>query len=241
LTHQALELSGINQTMDHITDVVSSQQFMQQIRGRESADEFLAIFQPIFMKEFNSELLRKELQNRAAAHCKADQMAQTVERLHTPFVERMLALELATNTTEGQEKLKKYVKIAQTVPPTDDRMDALDNLDTSSGASDFATDTTLAVMRGMMTGMGAPAEIVTQLQGHRNDLKAQMQNNVQLSMSVIYHGVTRPELQQYARDLSAEPLKGFYAQVRKLFLEIVEERSRAVGQDLKKAVAARKN
>jgi hypothetical protein len=241
LTHQALELSGFNQSIDHMADVISSDQFMQQIRGRESAQEFMAIFQPIFEKEFNATLLRKELQDRVAAHCNAQQMDQTVQRLQTPFLVRMLSLESAINTPEGQKKLKRYITIAQTVPPTDERMDALDALDASAGATDFATDSTIAVMRGMMNGLGAPPEIVAQVQAHRKDIKSQVQNNVELSMSVMYHGVTRPELQQYAKELSAEPLKEFYAQVQKAFLEIVEERSRAMGQDLKKAIPVPKS
>jgi hypothetical protein len=60
-------------------------------------------------------------------------------------------------------------------------------------------------------------------------------------MSVVYHGVTRPELQQYAKELSSEPLRGFHALVQKVFLEIVEERSRAMGQDLKKAIPTPKS
>jgi len=241
LTHQALELSGFNQSIDHISDVISSDQFMQQIRGRESAEEFFAIFQPIFEKEFNAALLRRELQTRVAAHCNADQMTLTVQRLQTPFVARMLSLESAINTPEGQKKLKRYITIAQTVPPTDDRMDALDALDSSAGTSDFAADSTIAVMRGMMNGLGAPPEIVAQVQAHRKDIKTQVQNNVELSMSVVYHGVTRPELQQYAKELSSEPLKGFNGQVKKVFLELMEERSQAIGQDLKKAMAAKKS
>jgi hypothetical protein len=241
LTHQALELSGFNQSIDHISDVISSDQFMQQIRGRESAEEFLSIFQPIFEKEFNAALLRKELQTRVAAHCNAEQMGLTVQRLQTPFVARMLSLESAINTPEGQKKLKRYITIAQTVPPTDDRMDALDALDSSAGTSDFAADSTIAVMRGMMNGLGAPPEMVAQVQAHRKDIKTQVQNNVELSMSVVYHGVTRPELQQYAKELSSEPLKGFNAIVQKAFLEIVEERSRAMGQNLKKAIPPRKS
>lgn len=241
LTREALDLSGFNQSIDHIADVISSEQFIQQIRGRQSVDEFIAIFQPIFEKEFNAALLRKELQNRVAAHCNAQQMEQTVQRLQTPFVARMLSLESAINTPEGQKKLKRYINIAQTVPPTNERMDALDALDASSGASDFAADSTIAVMRGMMNGLGAPPEIVAQVQAHRKDIKAQVQNNVELSMSVMYHGVTRPELQQYAKELSSEPLKGFNVQVQKAFLEIVEERSKAMGQDLKKAIPARKS
>jgi EAL domain-containing protein (putative c-di-GMP-specific phosphodiesterase class I) len=109
------------------------------------------------------------------------------------------------------------------------------------GASDFATDTLIAVMTGLMTGVGAPQEIVTQLQEHRKDVKAQMQNSVEFSMSVTYHGVTRPELLQYAKEVGAQPLKGFYLQVDKSFVEIVQERALALGQDLKEAIAARKN
>jgi hypothetical protein len=234
-------LSGFNQSIDHMADVISSDQFMQQIRGRESAEEFIAIFQPILEKEFNAPLLRRELENRMAAHCNAEQMTLAVQRMQTPFVARMLALESEVNTPEGQKKLKRYVTIAQTAPPTDERMDALDALDASIGASDFATDSTIAVMRGMMNGLGAPAEIVAQVQAHRKDIKTQVQNNVELSMAVIYHGVTRPELQQYAKELSSGPLRGFNEQVKKVFLDLMEERSHAIGQDLKKAMAAKKS
>jgi hypothetical protein len=234
-------LSGFNQALDHITDVLSSPQFMQQIRGRESADDFIAIFEPIMQKEFNADLLRKEMQQRLSAQCNPEQMALTVQRLQTPLMTKMLALEAATNTPEGQEKLKKYGRIASALPPTDDRLEALDAVDNSMGASDFATDTIMAVMTGLMTGVGAPQEIVTQLQTHRGDMKAQMQNSVELSMSVTYHGVTRPELLQYAKEVGAQPLKSFYQQVDKSFVEIVQERALALGQDLKEAIAARKN
>ncbi|HZD94460.1 MAG TPA: hypothetical protein VE133_09410, partial [Candidatus Sulfotelmatobacter sp.] len=60
-------------------------------------------------------------------------------------------------------------------------------------------------------------------------------------MSVTYHGVIRTDLQQYARELSAAPLKGFYDQVSRTFVEITAERSLAIGQDLKKSLDTRKN
>jgi hypothetical protein len=93
----------------------------------------------------------------------------------------------------------------------------------------------------MMTGLGAPPEVVEQLRSRRNDLKAQMQNNIALSMSVTYHGVTRADLQQYAKELAAPPLKRFYGQLSKAFVEITQERALAIGQELKKAVPAPKN
>ncbi|MGZ4873752.1 MAG: hypothetical protein ACXV5R_01160 [Candidatus Angelobacter sp.] len=236
LTHQALEMSGFNQSLDHMAEIMSSDQFMQQVRGRESKEEFAAIFVPIVKKEFNASLLRQEMQSRMAARCNLEQMTQTVQQMQTPFVARMLALEAATSTPEGQEKIKRYIKLAQMNPPTDDRMDALDAIDANSGSSDLVTDFTLAFLTGMMTGVGAPPEVVDQLRSRRKELKAQMQNNIELSMSVTYHGVTRLDLQQYAKELAAPPLKRFYGQVSKTFVEITEERARAIGQDLKKAI-----
>jgi hypothetical protein len=56
-----------------------------------------------------------------------------------------------------------------------------------------------------------------------------------LSLSVTYHGVTRVDLQQYARELNAPPLKRFYMQLSKTFVEIAHERALAIGQELKKA------
>lgn len=241
LTHQALDLSGFNQSIDRLASIFNSDRFMQQFRGRESSEDFIAIFRPILLKEFNPAILRREIQDRVSARCNAEQMARAVEQLQTPLQARMLALEAATNTPEGQEKLQRYINIAKTVPPTDERLEALDAIDSSVGASDFVTDTVMAMTRGMMAGLGAPPDLIAQFESRRRDLKAQMQNNVELSMSVTYHGVTRPELLQYARELGAQPLKGFYALVDKTFTEIIEERARAMGQDLKKTIPTRQN
>jgi hypothetical protein len=236
LTHQALELSGFNLGIDYMTSSLVSDDFMRQMSGRNNSEEFANALKPALLKEFSGELLRKEMQNRMVAQCDPERMSQIVQKLQTPFVSRMLALEAATNTAEGQDKLKKYINIARTVPPTDDRMDLLDTLDASAGASDFVTDFEIAMFRGIMKGAGASPAVLDQIQAHRNDIKAQRQNYVVLGMNITYHGVTRPELQQYARDLSAAPLKGFYLQVRKTFVEIVEERAQAIGRDLKKTL-----
>lgn len=241
LTHHALELSGFNQSLDQMASIMASDQFMQQVRGQQSLEQFAAIYLPIVKKEFNASLVRHELQNRIVAHCDPEQMAQTVQRLQTPFVARMLALDVAASTPEGQEKIKRYIKMAELNPPTDDRMDALGALDAASGASDLVTDFTLAYLSGMMTGLGAPPEVVDQLRARRNELKAQMQNNIALSMSVTYHGVTRADLQQYARELGAPPLKSFYVELSKTFVEITRERALAIGQELKKAAPTPKS
>src|SRR5438270_13063773 len=98
LTHQALELSGFNQSLDQMAAIMSSDQFMQQVRGRETLEQFAAIYIPIVKKEFNASLLRHEMENRMVAHCDLEQMTKTVQRLQTPLVARMLALDTAAST-----------------------------------------------------------------------------------------------------------------------------------------------
>ena len=112
------------------------------------------------------------------------------------------------------------------MPPSDERIDALDAIDGNSGSSDLVTDFDhCRFLTGMMTGVGAPPDVVEQLRAHRKDMKAQMQNNVELSMSVTYHGVTRVDLQQYAKELASPAhRRRFYAQVSRTFVEITQER-----------------
>jgi hypothetical protein len=240
LTHQALEVSGFNQSIDEMTQMVSSEQFLQQTFGsREGAEEFMEVFKPLLQKDFNGEAMRKELESRLATGCNPEQLTQAIQRMQTPFVARMIALEAATRTPEGQAKLKRYMNIAQTASATDERLAALDVLDASSGTTNFATDSSMAIMRGMMTGMEAPPDAIAQIQEHRNEIKAQMQNTMELSFLVTYHGVTRPELQHYAAELGSQPLKGLYDQIKKAFLVIMEEHAKALGQDLKKSMPSR--
>lgn len=47
LTHQALELSGFNQSLDQMSAIMASDQFMQQVRGQQSLEQFAAIYAPI--------------------------------------------------------------------------------------------------------------------------------------------------------------------------------------------------
>jgi len=93
-----------------MAEIMSSDQFMQQVRGRESLEQFAAIYIPIVKKEFNASLLRHEMESRMGAHCDWKQMTQTVQRLQTPFVARMLALEAASSTPDGQEKSRNIPK-----------------------------------------------------------------------------------------------------------------------------------
>src|SRR5882724_7530866 len=147
LTHQALEVSGFAQSIDEMTQLMSSEEFLHKtLVGREVPPEMMEVFKPLLQKDFNGDVMRKELEGRLAAGCNPEQMSQAIQRMQTPFVSRMIELESATKTPEGQAKLKRYMNIALTAPATDERIAALSALDASAGVSDFATDTSMATI-----------------------------------------------------------------------------------------------
>jgi hypothetical protein len=239
LTHQALELSGLNQSISDMTQMMNSEQFMQQVsRGQGAGADFSAAFKPIMVKDFNGSIMRRELESRLLAQCDPGKMAGAIEAMKSPLVARMLALEAEAGTPEGQEKVKRYARAIQVVPPPDERLDAIAILDDSAGSSDLAADAVIVVTRGMLSGVGDHSNAVEDLVRHRNDLKMSMRNALEVSMLCTYKSVPRAEILQYARELRSAPLKTFYDQAKQAFLEVMEERARAAGADLKTVITA---
>jgi hypothetical protein len=225
LTHQALELSGVNQSISDMTQMMNSEQFMQQVsRGQGASADFSAAFKPIMVKDFNGSIMRKELEARLLVQCDPTKMAGAVEA--------------EAGTPEGQEKVKRYARAIQVVPPPDERLDAIAILDDSAGSSDLAADAVIVVTRGMLSGVGDHSNAVEDLVRHRNDLKMSMRNALEVSMLCTYKSVPPAEILQYARELRSAPLKTFYDQAKQAFLEVMEERAQAAGADLKTVITA---
>src|SRR5262249_11006480 len=221
LIHQALEISGFNQSLDQASELVNSQGFMDQFAGNVGdASRFATVFRPIVQKHLDSQLMRKDLESRLVAHCNANQMASVIERLQSPLVARMLVLEAAANSPEGREKAQRYARAVSIAPPPDNRVDVIETIDNSARGTDLAVDTVIAITRGMMAGADADPELAGGMEQHRRELRAQMHNAIQISLLSTYRSATVPELSQYAKELSSEPLKSFYSQVNKAFVEM---------------------
>ena len=239
LTHQAVELSGLNQSILDMTQMMNSEQFMQQVSwGKSGVSDFSTTFKPIMMKDFDGSIMRQELEARLLADCDPAQMASAIEAMKSPLVARMLALEAEAGTPEGQQKMKRYARAIQVVPPPDDRLDAIAILDDSAGSSDLAADAVIVVTRGMLAGAGDQSDAAEELARHRKDLKMSMRNALEASMLCTYKSVGRAEILQYAREVNSGPLKAFYDQAKQAFLEVMEERARAAGADLKNVMTA---
>jgi hypothetical protein len=238
LTHQALELSGLNQSILDMTQMMNSEQFMQQVSRGQSGNADFAKFKPIMVKDFDGTIMRRELESRLLAQCDPATMASAIDAMKSPLVSRMLALEAEAGTPAGQEKVKRYARAIQVVPPPDDRLDAVAILDDSAGSSDLAADAVIVVTRGMLQGAGDQSDASEELSRHRKDIKMSMRNALQVSMLCTYKTVARAEILQYAKELQSGPLKAFYDQAKQAFLEVMENRARAAGADLKTIITA---
>jgi hypothetical protein len=240
MTQQALELTGVNQDIDVMAQMVVSDDYLQQITAGkdDGAADFAAIFKPIMRKNFDGSAMKKELQRRVVARCKPEQMQHALEELQSPFVAHMLELEASRYTPEGQEKIKRYMRIMEIAPPPDSQVSTVDAFDQKVGVTEFTVEYLLAVTRGILTGAGAPPEAVAQLQEHRKQMKARIQGLVQASILVTYTGVNKADLSRYAQELSSGPLKWYYDTVHQSFLDMLEQRARAIGQDVKAVTVA---
>src|SRR5215472_14460895 len=91
LTHQALETSGVNGSMDGASTFASSDDFLGQFAksGAKKA-EFAAAVKEIVRKRLNGDFLRNELEARMASRCKADEMSRAIQEMQSPLVARML-------------------------------------------------------------------------------------------------------------------------------------------------------
>jgi hypothetical protein len=240
LSHSMLETSGFALALDDFARTANSDEFMQQLPGVAQGDSnFVTIFKPIVAKEFASDPMKKAVEARLQAKCKPAQMSQALAKLHDPFIARMLAIEAEATTPAGKEKIQKYAKMYQIAPPTEDRLDLANALDQSSSLTDFTVDSIVAVMRGMLSGSMGDADLAQQLSEYRTAMRPQVQTGLQISLLATYHGVSKADLQQYAKELNSEPLKTVYSQMRQSMLEVFEERAHAVGEDLRAQAPAK--
>ena len=238
LTHQALELSGLNQSIDDMTQMMNSEQFMQQVSTRQSDSADFAKFKPILMKDFDGSVMRKEIETRVLAQCDPAKMSQAVAAMRSTLVSKMLAVEADAAKPENLEKNNRCVRAAQIVPPPDERLDVMAALDDSSGVSDLAVDAVIVMTRGMSEGAEIHFAGADYLEKHRQDLKGNKSKDVQVSMLCTYKSVGNAEILEYARELRSEPLKTFYDQAKQAFLDVMEERARAAGADLRTVITA---
>ena len=239
LTQQAFEMSGVNQQIDQMAQIFSSEDFLRQLEANsQDGGKAASIFTSILRKNLDGPSLKKDLMQRFLTRCSTWQISPAIQEMQTDFVARMLKLEADVYTPEGQERIQKYARIMQIAPPPDWQLENADAFDQKAGITEYTVDYLLAVKRGILTGMGAPPDVVAQLKEQRKLLKVQIENGILASIILTYNGVSKADLAKYGNELSTGPLRWYFDTVHKSLVEILLERSTAIGHDIKDAVLA---
>jgi hypothetical protein len=242
LTRQALEASGFNQEIDSSVRILDSDEFMAQIAGGQDMPvEVIEAFKKAVKNQMNAEQIKNEVLQKLATGCRPELMQQAVERMQTPFVAHMLELEAQASTPAGQAKVKRYADALKVAPPTDDRIDAMHALDESLGMTNFQLESSLQIIGAILAGFGVPPPSEDDVRKQRSTMREQAQAGVETSLLLVYRGVPRADLDRYAKELRSEPLHGFFNGMRKVFLEVMTVHSRAMAEDLKTFLPARRS
>lgn len=236
MMRRALEVTDFNQSIDDAVEQLNSESFLQQVSGGSTDATFMKIFLPIMQKHFNAQALKKDLEDRMIAHCNPQLMELTLQHLQSPVVVQMMRLDAEARTPEGKQKLQRYMRAIKVAPPSDTRMSQIQAFDERVGITAFALDGMIATTRGLMTGMGAPEEVLSQLDSGRATYKSQIQSTMLLALSSAYRSVGAADLDAFAKELTSQPLKEFYDQARKTFVGMIEARCTAIGKDFKAAM-----
>lgn len=234
VTYQALQSSGVYRELEHVAELASSDTFMQETsQGRKPDPRFASIFRPIVLKDFDADVMKRDLRRRLVVHCHP-QITQVLQALQAPLIVRMVQLEGNATDPKSREEMKSYIATVGKNPPAD-RLKAIQAFDKATGASDFSIRTTVAAARGMSDGVGAPPSVLAQVETRVNADRAQLERATQLNLLYVYRNVTSADLESYTKLITAEPLKSFYSQVKEALLDMFEMRSRLIGQELRSA------
>jgi hypothetical protein len=238
---KALELSGFSHDMEQSIQLITSEDFYWQIAGnRAQPEDFKTIFLPILKRNFDGPKLKAELQRRVAEHCNPQLMSAAVEALQSPLVAQMLQMERAGKDPEKQEQVKRFIDAMRIATPSEKRMQAIQAVDDSIGMTDFAVASAIGSITAMLAEFPQGDQVGEQFRDHKKEMKVRFEQAVQYSMLFNYQSATNADLLNYAKELSSQPLKGFYDQVENCFLDIMEEHSRTLGHDLKAAIDSKR-
>ncbi len=235
---QALAAGGLDLSLDQLGLLANSEGFFKQVTdGRTLPSEAAALVKQAIRNAFAVPAMKSDLERRLASVCKPEQWSQVVQDLKSPLLARMMRLEAEAVSPETQAQVAEYTASLRQTPPDADRMQEIQKLDESAGATDFSAGELVALTLGLNSGGGGAAPNEAAMRDYREEMKRQIHESILVSMLFVYRNVGKEDLERYAMMLRTAPLRGFYEQARQAFLGMVEDHSRQMVEEVKKKVA----
>ncbi|MDA8126987.1 MAG: hypothetical protein M0009_17590 [Deltaproteobacteria bacterium] len=200
-----IELSGIEKVIDSIPsqlDAVSSQRLMTS--KTPDADK-KAI--ELLKEAFDGQRARKELFNFVTKQIENDLLLQNLLKWYeSPLAQKIDNEESSSSGADKQADLLQYLTVLQKNPPTRERIDIIQEVESTIQLSELTTNIVVEIMKGMFKTISLTvpkekqvelADIEKEIIKLRPIMKEGLRKQMVLSSFYIYRNLSNAELREY--------------------------------------------
>ena len=131
-----------------------------------------------FARAFDTERLRLSVRSHLVSRCDAPAYKAVLDALASPLALKMRRMEDASGTKAGAQALRDYFDQMREHPPSQERLELIERLQTSRHEMEFLEDLLLVMARETAVGFGQPAPSDT-------DVRASMQASLPMAKQMI--------------------------------------------------------
>jgi hypothetical protein len=178
LTDRLLDTTGYSAALRGATKI-SQMEFQSGLEGISNlSDAERSKVDAAFARAFDPARLRANVRSHLVARCDAPTYQAVLAELASPLARRMRMLEDASGTKAGAEALRAYFDQMREHPPSQERVELIERLETSRHEVDFLENLMMVMARETAAGFGEPAPSDT-------DIRASMQNYMPMAKQMI--------------------------------------------------------
>lgn len=178
LTDRLLERTGYSAALRGAAEIsrMEFQSGLARISNLSDAERSRA--NAAFARAFDPARLRSSVRSHLVARCDVPTYQAVLAELASPLGRRMRRLEDASGMKEGAESLRAYFDRMREHPPSQERVELIERLETSQHEMDFLENLLTVMARETAAGFGTPAPSDT-------DIRASMQNYLPMMKQMI--------------------------------------------------------
>lgn len=240
LIEELIVLSGLRKALDQIPQQVAMG--AKQSSGRARDPAAAAEVEKIIVDSFLPERFQKTMQEAFSKNFERKRVEALLVTFRGPLAKKMVALE--GSEVKGED-LAAYARGLAAKPLPKERLDLVQQLDTATKSSEFATEivmaTTMSMVRGAVAGDAkALADFDRQMEAQRSKMSEAIRGAVQLTFAYIYRDVGDAELADYVKVYDSEDGRWLMALASKALIEEFRNAGTQAGERIAVMIKSRK-
>jgi len=178
LVEQLLAKTGYNDALRGATQI-SRTEFQSGLAAIPNLSEAeRSQVNAAFARAFDPERLRLSVRSHLVSRCDAPAYKAVLDALASPLALKMRRMEDASGTKAGAQALRDYYDHMREHPPSQERLELIERLQTSRHEMEFLENLLLVMERETAVGFGEPAPSDT-------DVRASMQSSLPMAKQLI--------------------------------------------------------